>query len=97
MGLLDGILGEVMGSSEGNTIISGLAAKVGLSPEQAQSAISALTNAHTQPGDTVQTASDTTGISPNILQQLLGHLGGESALAGLASSLLNRGGAPTQL
>ena len=96
MGLLDGILGQVMGGSEGNAMISGLAAKVGLTPEQAQSAIGALTSAHTQPGDTVQTASDNTGISPGILQEIIGHLGGESALAGLASSLLNRGGAPTQ-
>jgi len=89
MGLLDGVLGQIMGGGE-NAIIANLAAKVGLTPEQAESAISALTQAHPQPGDTVQTAAGATGLPQEILQQVLGHLGGEGGLAAIASSLLGK-------
>ncbi len=91
MGLLDGILGQIMGGGQGsieNTIIENLATKVGLSPEMAEAAISALAQAHPQPGDTVQTASTTTGLPQDVLQQVLGHLGGEGGLAAIASGLL---------
>lgn len=88
MGMLDAIFGEVTGSGEGNAAMTALAEKVGLTPEQAQSAISALARAHPQPGDTVQTASENTGMSPGVLQQIVGHLGGEGALASIASSVL---------
>lgn len=91
MGLLDEILGQMTGG-QGAAGIADLAAKVGLTPEQAESAVGALANAHTQPGDTVQTASNTTGMSPDIMQQLMGHLGGESGLAGIASGFLRKGG-----
>ncbi len=83
MGLLDGILGQVAG----NPAITNLAEKIGLSPEQLTAAISALSNAHTQPGDTVASAADSTGLSPDVLQQILGHLGGEGALANLGGLL----------
>ncbi len=88
MGLLDGILGQVAGNPE----IANLAARIGLSPEQVAAAISALGVAHGQPGDTVAGAADSTGLSPDILQQILGHLGGEGALGNLGAML---GGAST--
>jgi len=91
MGLLDGILGQIMGGGQNaieNTVLTGLAEKVGLSPEMAQTAIAALAQFHPQPGDTVQAAADHTGLSPDVLQQIVGHLGGESGLASIASSLL---------
>ncbi len=92
MGLLDGILGQVMGGGGGdNAIISDIAHKVGLSPDVAENAIGALANAHPQPGDTVQTASNDTGLSPDVLQQIVGHLGGEGGLASIASGFANRG------
>lgn len=83
MGLLDGILGQVAGNPE----IANLAEKIGLSPEQVTAAISALGVAHTQPGDTVAGAADSTGLSPDALQQILGHLGGEGALGNLGAML----------
>lgn len=92
MGLLDGLLGQIMGGGE-NAIVANLAAKVGLTPEQAESAIAALAQAHPQPGDTVQTASNATGLPQEILQQVVGHLGGEGSLAQIASGLLGGGGA----
>ncbi len=90
MGLFDGILGQVMGGGGENAIIADIAQKVGLSPEQAEAAIGALASAHPQPGDTVQTASDNTGFSPDVLQQVVGHLGGEGGLASIASGLAGR-------
>ncbi|MDB5701232.1 MAG: hypothetical protein JWL66_1431 [Sphingomonadales bacterium] len=83
MGMLDGILGS-LGS---NPMIDNLAAKVGLTPEQVQSAVAALGAAHPQEGDTVQTAAASTGLSAETLQQIVGHLGGEGALASVASML----------
>ena len=83
MGMLDGILGSL----GGNTVLDNLAAKVGLSPEQVQSAISALGAAHPQEGDTVTTAAASTGLSVETLQQIVGHLGGEGALASVAGML----------
>jgi hypothetical protein len=88
MGLFDGILGQVAG----NPAITNLAEKIGLSPEQLTAAIAALGAAHTQPGDTVAGAADTTGLSPDVLQQILGHLGGESALGNLGGLLGGQAG-----
>jgi len=88
MGLLDGILGQVAGNPE----IANLAARIGLSPEQVTAAIAALGAAHGQPGDTVTGAADSTGLSPDVLQQILGHLGGEGALGNLGALLGNTGG-----
>ncbi len=83
MGLLDGILGQVAG----NPAIANLATKIGLSPEQVMAAISALGVAHVQPGDTVAGAAESTGLSPDVLQQILGHLGGEGALGDIGALL----------
>ncbi|WP_293880170.1 hypothetical protein [Sphingomonas sp.] len=83
MGMLDGILGSI----GGNPVLDNLAAKVGLSPEQVQSAIAALGAAHPQEGDTVTAAAASTGLPADTLQQLVGHLGGEGALASVAGML----------
>ncbi|WP_232473767.1 hypothetical protein [Sphingomonas sp. MA1305] len=77
MGLLDGILGQVAG----NPAITNLAEKIGLSPEQVTQAIGALGAAHGEPGDTVASAADSTGLPQDALHQILEHLGGEGALA----------------
>lgn len=83
MGMLDGILGSL----GGNAVLDNLAAKVGISPEQVQSAIAALGAAHPQDGDTVTAAAASTGLSADTLQQIVGHLGGEGALASVAAML----------
>lgn len=88
MGLLDGLLGQVTQ----NVDIKNLAAKVGISPEQVESAIGALGQAHAAPTDTVTTAAASTGLSPDILQQIIGHIGGEGALAQFAALLGAQGG-----
>ena len=83
MGMLDGLLGQLAS----NLDIANLAEKIGLSTEQVESAVEALGLAHPQPGDTVQAAAASTGLSPDILQQIVGHIGGEGSLAQFASLL----------
>lgn len=87
MSLLDGILAQVAG----NASVAGLAGKVGLTPQQVETAIAALGKAHQEPGDTVQQASDQTGLPQDKLSQILGHLGGEGALGPLAGMLEQQG------
>jgi len=89
MGLLDGLLGQVAE----NVDVKNLAAKVGLTPEQVESAVTALAQAHPAPGDTVATAADQTGLPAEILQQIVGHIGGEGSLGQFASLLESPAGA----
>lgn len=93
MGLLDGLLAQVTENAD----VKNLAAKVGLTPEQIEAAIAALAQAHPQPGDTVASAAASTGLSPDTLQQIVGHLGGEATLGHFASLLGQQGGVLGQL
>jgi hypothetical protein len=88
MGMLDGLLGQIAS----NVDVAGLAAKVGISPERAANAITALGQAHTAPGDTVDTAAASTGLSPDVLRQIVDQIGGEAALGRFASLLGAQGG-----
>ncbi|BCA58229.1 hypothetical protein [Sphingomonas sp. HMP6] len=93
MGLLDGLLAQVTE----NVDVKNLAAKVGLTPEQIESAVAALAQAHTAPTDTVSTAAASTGLSAETLQQIIAHIGGEGALGNFASLLGQQGGILGQL
>jgi hypothetical protein len=88
MGLLDGLLGQVTE----NVDIQNLATKIGLSPEQVESAVHALGVAHPQPGDTVASAAASTGLSADTLSQIVEQIGGEGALGRFASLLGDQGG-----
>lgn len=88
MSLLDSILGEV---SESATV-QNLATKIGLTPEQVESAVAALGQAHTQEGDTVETASAATGLPTDKLNEIVAHIGGEGSLGRFASLLEGEGG-----
>jgi len=88
MSLLDSILGQVAD----NTTIQNLAAKVGLSPEQVEQAVAALGQAHAQEGDTVQTASEATGLPTDKLNEIVQQIGGEGSLGRFASLLEGEGG-----
>ncbi|HWK36244.1 hypothetical protein [Sphingomonas sp.] len=87
MGMLDGLLGQL---SE-HVDVADLAQKVGIPHDVAAAAIGALAQAHTDPGDTVQVAQGATGLSPDILNQIIGHIGGEGALGNYASMLAQSG------
>lgn len=88
MSLLDGILAQ----AAGNASVAGLASRVGLSPEQVEMAVAALAQAHQQPGDTVNQASQQTGLPQDKLSQIVGHLGGEGALGPIGGALQQQGG-----
>jgi hypothetical protein len=87
MGLLDGIMGQLGGADQ----IGKLAGQFGLSEEQVQMAMAALGKAHAEPGDTVASAAQSTGLSADTLQGLLGQIGGEGTL-GQISGMLDRDG-----
>ena len=87
MSILDSLLGQVSGGAN----VQDIAGKVGLSPDQVEQAVTALGQAHGEDGDTVATAADNTGLPQDKLNEIVGHLGGESALGNL-SSLLGQGG-----
>lgn len=91
------ILNSILSQVNENATVQNLAAKVGLSPEQAEQAIAALAHAHTQEGDTVQTASRHTGIPTDTLSQIVQHIGGEGSLGQFASLLEGQGGASSLL
>ena len=84
MSIFDSILGQLGGSAGTPVDVANMAAKVGISPEMAEQAVSALAAAHPQEGDTVQTAAASTGIDPAILQQIVEHIGGEGSLGQFA-------------
>lgn len=88
MGMLDSLLGDVTGSAT----VQNLASKVGLSPEEIGNAIAALGQAHVEQGDTVQTASQATGLPPDKLNEIVDHIGGEGSLGRFASLLEGEGG-----
>jgi hypothetical protein len=87
MSILDGLLGQVAS----NVDIENLAAKVGLPADQVEQAVHALGIAHPQPGDTVETAATQTGLPTDKLQEIVGHLGGEGALAQFSNLLQGEG------
>lgn len=76
MSLLDGLLGQL----GPNVDVANLAAKVGIDPALAEKAIAALGVAHQEPGDTVASAAEKTGLDSGILDQIVGHIGGEGSL-----------------
>ncbi len=88
MGMLDGLLGQ-LGE---NVDVANLATKVGLSQDQVETAMTALGQAHGAPGDTVATAAESTGLSGDVLQQIVTHIGGEGSLGRFADLLGSGGG-----
>ena len=89
MGMFDGIVGQLEGQAA-----AAIAAKMGIDPSMAQMAITALTAAHPQPGDTVTAAAASSGLSTDMLGQIMGHIGGEGGLGSLVSAI--GGGAQPQ-
>ncbi len=85
MSLLDSILGQV----GQNMDIAGIAGRLGIDPSVAEQAVSALAAAHPQPGDTVDAASDQTGIDSGTMTQVLEQLGGNAALGQLNQVMAN--------
>ncbi|MBX9880499.1 MAG: hypothetical protein K2X73_00855 [Sphingomonas sp.] len=88
MGMFDGLLAQLGPDFD----LANLGTKLGLSKEQVEQAVQALGVAHPQPGDTVQAAAAQTGLAPDVLQQIVGHIGGEGSLGRFAQMLQEQGG-----
>lgn len=86
MSLFDSILGQLGGN---NIAIDTIASKFGIPPAMAEMAVAALTKAHPEPGDTVATAAESTGIDAGVLGQITDHIGGAGALGQLGGLLKN--------
>jgi len=84
MSILDGILKNIGGAPDD---VANLAKQVGLDPKMVEMAIAALGKTHMMEGDTVTLAAEKTGISPDILTQIVSAIGGEGSLGRFASML----------
>ena len=85
MSLIDSLLGQ----AGQNIDIAGIAEKFGLEPAIAEQAVAALGVAHSQPGDTVETAAGQTGIDSGTLSQIAEELGGSAGLGQLNQAMQN--------
>lgn len=83
MGLFDSILGQV----SDNPTVANMAEKFGIDPEQAAQAVAALGEAHQEDGDTIELASQKTGLDAGMLNQIKDAIGGEGSLSKFASML----------
>ena len=84
MSILDGILKNIGGAPDD---VANLATKIGIDPAMAEKAISALGMTHQMDGDTVTLAAEKTGLSPDILNQVVSAIGGEGSLTHFASMI----------
>ena len=69
--------------------MAGIAQKFGLDPGIAAQAVAALGAAHSQPGDTVDTAAGQTGIDTGTLSGIAQELGGSTGLGQLNQAMQN--------
>lgn len=83
MSLIDSLLG-LAGQ---NLDVAGIADKLGIDPALAAQAVAALGAAHSQPGDTVDTAAAQTGIDSGTLSQIAQELGGSAGLGQLNQAM----------
>ena len=84
MGILDGILKNIGGAPDD---VVNLAKQVGLDPAMVSTAIAVLGKTHVLEGDTVTLAAEKTGMSPDVLNQIVAAVGGEGSLAHFANLL----------
>ncbi len=90
MGIFDSVMDGLQQQAAG-----AIAAKLGIDPSMAQSAIEALTKNHAGSGNTVEQSAQQTGISPDILTQIVSQVGGTGGLGALVGAMTGAG-APVQ-
>lgn len=84
MGMFDSILQNIGGAPDD---VAGLAERIGIDPQMAERAISALGMAHQRDGDTVELAASETGLDNDVLNQIIGQIGGEGSLSSFAEMI----------
>lgn len=75
------IFDQMLKAAEGHPTVGNMAQKLGIDPGEAERAIAALGEAHHADGDTIELAAQKTGLSANVLQQVVEQIGGEGSLA----------------
>lgn len=83
------ILDSIFSQFGQNVDVANMAAKLGIDPSMAEKAIAALGQSHAEPGDTVAGAAAKTGLDTGILDQIVGHIGGEGSLGQFADMIKN--------
>ncbi|MEM9311605.1 MAG: hypothetical protein AAGA34_09165 [Pseudomonadota bacterium] len=89
MSILDGIMTQVAGSPD---TVASLAETVGIDPAMVEKAVAALSQSHGEEGDTVELASQKTGLDMGALSGIVSQLGGEGALGSIAEGLQGQEG-----
>ena len=84
MSILDGILKNIGGAPDD---VVNLAKQVGLDPAMVEQAIATLGRTHQLKGDTVELAAEKTGLSTDVLNKIVGAIGGEGSLTHFASMI----------
>lgn len=78
---------QLLGAAHNHPTVKNMADKLGIDQAQAEQAIAALAAAHHEQGDTVDLASQQTGLDTGILRQVVEQIGGEGSLARFAQIL----------
>lgn len=86
MSMFDGILKNIAGSPDD---VAKLAEKVGIDPATAEKAVAALGQTHQLDGDTVELASEKTGLDSGTLSSIVEQIGGEGSLMEFANAIKN--------
>jgi len=81
MSTLDSILKNIGGAPDD---VANLASSLGIDPGIAEKAIAVLGQTHQMDGDTVELASERTGLDTGILSQIVSQIGGEGSLGEFA-------------
>ncbi|WP_088308025.1 hypothetical protein [Novosphingobium sp. B 225] len=71
--------------------IPGIAQSLGIEHDDAKRGLIALGGAYAEPGDTIASAADATGLQHEVLTGIVEHLGGETGLEQVSQVLMERG------
>jgi len=81
MSMLDQLMRNIGGAPDD---VANLASKVGIDPALAEKAIAVLGQTHQMEGDTIELASERTGLGTGILSQIVAQIGGDGSLSEFA-------------
>ena len=87
-----GMFDEAIGQFTGGLDLNAVAARIGLPEGQIDDILRALGQSQAEPGDTVEGAAAKTGLSPDVIRQVLAQIGGENGLATVGDLLGSAGG-----
>ena len=81
------IFDNILGAAHNHPTVKNMADKLGIDQETAEKAIAALSEGHQSEGDTLDVASEKSGLDKGVLGQVMEHVGGEGSLTGFMQML----------